>query len=232
MNAANILAQLEVEGVRLSLAPAGGLQVSGAKEVVGRLLPLLRGHKAEIVALLTTAPPCPCGGVTHKVPQLGRAWSPGAPFVCRCGDYTGWATEGRPRCPLCEFDAVVDAVAHQKRMLAHADELGRVAAQTLDPEKRAARLAVVAAVRAEVMGAAFHRGGISGHAWCQDHLDELLAAGWSHAALFRRSWPLGLAWSQIWSARGVIVTLESGGLVVFAIQRPGRTVRQVARPHL
>lgn len=53
MNTAEVIERVESEGVSLTLTPSGGLDVSGDKEAVGRVLPFLRNHKAEIVDLLT-----------------------------------------------------------------------------------------------------------------------------------------------------------------------------------
>lgn len=131
MNTAEVIERLESEGVSLVLTPSGGLDVSGNKEAVGRVLPFLRNHKAEIVELLDRIAPT----IQENVPGL---------------------------------------------------------------------------------------------VWCQDHLGELLAAGWTEAQLFKKSWPLGLAWLRVWDKATAI--MEPGGLVVFTIQGHGRTVRQVARP--
>jgi len=68
-----------------------------------------------------------------------------------------------------------------------------------------------------------------GLTWCNIHLEELLAAGWTEAELFKRGWPLGLAWGMLWDDPAVTVTLDQG-YVVFIIARNERTVRQVARP--
>lgn len=57
MNTAEVIERLELEGVSLTLTPSGGLDVFGDKEALGRVLPFLRNHKAEIVDLLTRMKP-------------------------------------------------------------------------------------------------------------------------------------------------------------------------------
>lgn len=57
MNTAEVIERLESEGISLTLTPSGGLDVSGNKEAVGRVLSFLRNHKAEIVDLLARMTP-------------------------------------------------------------------------------------------------------------------------------------------------------------------------------
>lgn len=75
-----------------------------------------------------------------------RSWTPGNPFTCACGFTTGWRTAGVPVCPACA--APDNKVNYRQRMLAHADDLERVALVG-DPDKRQTRLAVVDAIRSE-----------------------------------------------------------------------------------
>lgn len=71
---------------------------------------------------------------------------------------------------------------------------------------------------------------ITGLVWCQNRLVELLAAGWTESELFKKSWPLGLAWMRLWANPTVTVSLAPSGEVVFDIVGHDGTVRQVARP--
>jgi hypothetical protein len=86
--------------------------------------------------------------IVDSVPHLASTWKPGNPFVCDCGDATGWRNGMRPCCPVCEFNRN-NTDAKRARLLAHADDLEQAARMTKNPEKKAARLAVVAAIRAE-----------------------------------------------------------------------------------
>lgn len=136
MGAAEIVAQVEQEGVRLRLAPSGdSIECVGKRSVVSRLLPLLREHKAEIVDILTR----------QSSPGPARTWTAGNPYRCACGFMTGWRTDGKPLCPVC---ATGQDEAYRQRMLSYAAEMEQ-AAMTMDDEKRAARLAIVVAVRQE-----------------------------------------------------------------------------------
>ena len=145
MNPAEVIARLESKGVSLTLTHSGGLDVSGDKEAVMRVLPFLRDHKAAIVNLL--------------------------------------------------------AMNNPAMQEVEADRL--IAGMTTDAP---------------------------GFDWCQDHLGDLLAAGWTDTELFKKTSPLGLAWVDIWSRAGVRVSM-TGGFVVFDIPQPdGSTAQQVARP--
>lgn len=71
--------------------------------------------------------------------------------------------------------------------------------------------------------------------WIKENKGQLLAAGWTMAALVRRSryrWPYGpwgLAWLPVWSQPGVVVTLGRNGEIVFTYQANGRTINQAAK---
>lgn len=94
MNTAEVIERLESEGVNLTLTSSGGLDISGDKEAVERMLPFLRNHKAEIVDLLARGSlanqkptpekvdwlhPCPiCFG--HLFTESDR----GGYFCCEC----------------------------------------------------------------------------------------------------------------------------------------------------
>jgi hypothetical protein len=56
MTAAAILHRAEAEGVSLTLTPAGTIKAIGNPEAVNRLLPVIRAHKAEILAELAPDP--------------------------------------------------------------------------------------------------------------------------------------------------------------------------------
>jgi hypothetical protein len=59
MNAPELLATLESQGLRLSLDGAGGLRCHGDKAKVGAILPSLKAHKPELLRLLAGKPPIP-----------------------------------------------------------------------------------------------------------------------------------------------------------------------------
>lgn len=66
--------------------------------------------------------------------------------------------------------------------------------------------------------------------WCRDHLDILLAGGWTEKELFHPTLPRGLALLEQWSRPGLQVVLD-GGLVRFRWTRTdGGQVEQVGRP--
>lgn len=71
--------------------------------------------------------------------------------------------------------------------------------------------------------------------WIRSKLPELLAAGWTRAALFQRSkyrYPLGwgIAWFSIWNQDALVVTTGKNGEIIFTFQSCGRTITQTARP--
>lgn len=55
MNAISIIERATAEGVRLALAPAGGVKLSGDQAAVNRWMAAIRDHKPEIVAALSDA---------------------------------------------------------------------------------------------------------------------------------------------------------------------------------
>lgn len=70
--------------------------------------------------------------------------------------------------------------------------------------------------------------------WIKENKQQLLAAGWTRAALLQRSkfrWPYGpwgLAWLPVWSKEGVSVTIGKAGKIIFTYQSCGRTITQAA----
>lgn len=70
MNTAEVIERLESDGISLTLTPSGGLDVSGNKEAVGRVLSFLRNHKAEIVDLLARMTPANQKPAPEKVNWL------------------------------------------------------------------------------------------------------------------------------------------------------------------
>lgn len=75
-----------------------------------------------------------------------------------------------------------------------------------------------------------------GFPWIIEHLEELLATGWTRPELFRRSrhrWCMGnwgLTWLSGWIRPGVIITIEKRGRVTFTFTSGDRTIIQAAYP--
>jgi hypothetical protein len=75
-----------------------------------------------------------------------------------------------------------------------------------------------------------------GYAWIRDHLPELLAAGWTRAALFRRAryrWPLGpwgAAWSVAWKKQDLKVRIGGRGELIFTFSSDSRMITQRILP--
>ena len=75
-----------------------------------------------------------------------------------------------------------------------------------------------------------------GFPWIMEHLDELLATGWTRPELFRRScnrWCIGnwgLAWLSAWTRPGVTVSVDQKGRVNFSFTGGGRAIIQAAYP--
>lgn len=71
--------------------------------------------------------------------------------------------------------------------------------------------------------------------WIKENMPELLAAGWTRAALLQRSkyrHPLkwGIAWFSVWHQKGLVVTIGQKGKIIFSLQEQGRTITQTASP--
>jgi len=71
--------------------------------------------------------------------------------------------------------------------------------------------------------------------WVNGNMLELLAAGWTRAALLQRSkypYPTGwgIAWLPIWHQNGLIVNIGKNGEIIFAFESCRRTITQTARP--
>lgn len=71
--------------------------------------------------------------------------------------------------------------------------------------------------------------------WIKEHLSELLASGWSRAALIGRgkfrhpvgSW--GVAWLSVWRERLLTVEINSHGNIVFTYPIRGRLITKTAQ---
>lgn len=57
MTPATLLRQLEADGVRLTLTPAGTLKAAGEQSAISRWLPVLRERKTEILTALADLAP-------------------------------------------------------------------------------------------------------------------------------------------------------------------------------
>jgi len=73
--------------------------------------------------------------------------------------------------------------------------------------------------------------------WINGNILELLAAGWTRAALLQRSkyrYPTGwgIAWFPIWQQNALVVTIGKNGEIIFIFQVCGKTITQTARPPL
>lgn len=72
--------------------------------------------------------------------------------------------------------------------------------------------------------------------WVKENKAALLAAGWTMAALVRRTnfhWPYGpwgVAWLPVWSKPGVVVTIGRRGAISFTFPSSGRTITQTSQP--
>lgn len=68
--------------------------------------------------------------------------------------------------------------------------------------------------------------------WIKDNFPKLLAAGWTRAALLRRSkfrWPYGLwgvAWLPPWAKKGVEVSIGRKGEIIFTYQSGEQSITQ------
>jgi len=72
--------------------------------------------------------------------------------------------------------------------------------------------------------------------WIKENKGKLSAAGWTMAALTRRSsyrWPCGpwgVAWLSPWSKPGLAVSIGQRGEIVFTFPSGGRMISQAAYP--
>jgi hypothetical protein len=77
-----------------------------------------------------------------------------------------------------------------------------------------------------------------GYTWLNDHLDELLVAGWTRAELFRRGryrWPIGdwgVAWLSSWSDPGKDASIGARGEIVFSFKTATGQAQQTAWPNV
>lgn len=75
MDAAEIIKEALADGLVVSLASDGGLDFEGQEQVADKWLPMIRQHKAELVALLGAGPPVPAAAA--RPIRRHRAASPG-----------------------------------------------------------------------------------------------------------------------------------------------------------
>jgi len=72
--------------------------------------------------------------------------------------------------------------------------------------------------------------------WIKENKAQLLAAGWTMAALVGRSkfrWPYGqwgLAWLPVWTREQVLVTINDKGAIAFTFRYCEKTITQTAKP--
>lgn len=72
--------------------------------------------------------------------------------------------------------------------------------------------------------------------WIKERMPELLAGGWSRAALLRRgkfrhpSGNWGVAWLSVWKQPFLHVTIDNQGSIIFHFLSNERTIRQTSRP--
>lgn len=72
--------------------------------------------------------------------------------------------------------------------------------------------------------------------WIKENKTALRAAGWTMAALVRRSkfrcpyGPWGVAWLPPWSKPGLVVTIGHRGEIIFTFPSSGRVITQAAHP--
>lgn len=72
--------------------------------------------------------------------------------------------------------------------------------------------------------------------WIKERMPDLLAGGWSRAALLRRgrfrhpSGNWGVAWLSVWKQPSLTVTIGHNGSINFHFLSNGRTIRQTSHP--
>lgn len=72
--------------------------------------------------------------------------------------------------------------------------------------------------------------------WIKERMPELLAGGWSRAALLRRgrfrhpSGNWGVAWLSVWKQPSLLVTIGHNGSIIFHFLSNGRNIRQTSKP--
>lgn len=64
MHIARLIAYCREQGIEFCLGN-GTVRVRGAAETIEEMLPVLRAHKKEIIAYLSTPPPCSAGFATN-----------------------------------------------------------------------------------------------------------------------------------------------------------------------
>jgi hypothetical protein len=73
MSAAELISSLKSEGVRLSVDAGGNLRCQGDRDKVNAILPKLKAHRPELLALLTTRAPTAASPQPMPHPGLERA---------------------------------------------------------------------------------------------------------------------------------------------------------------
>jgi len=73
--------------------------------------------------------------------------------------------------------------------------------------------------------------------WIKGNMPDLLKAGWTRAALLKRSkyrYPTGwgIAWFQVWHQEGLVVTIGEKGKIIFSFFVCGKEITQTATPPL
>lgn len=72
--------------------------------------------------------------------------------------------------------------------------------------------------------------------WIKERMPDLLAGGWSRAALLRRgkfrhpSGNWGVAWLSVWKQPALTVTIGNNGSIIFHFLSNDRTIRQKSNP--
>ena len=178
MNTATIFTEITSQGIALSLTPKGTLSAIGDRTTVDRLSATIKLHKAELIDLLTKGT---VSDAYHS--ELQQVPEPKGQIIPLRIDY-----------PVLDCQQV--AVTDLSFQLSEA--VKEVAKHHPLPEAK---------------GAAFHAPLVPppeavrcfkiGFPWLRDHLDELLAAGWTRKILFGRGrykWPYGNEWGVAWAS--------------------------------
>lgn len=192
--------------------------------------------------------PAPTADDKKMALDPGRTWAPGNQYICECGHATGWLRDGRPLCPMCDTTpapaGAITTEADHIRYVATAPGqcplcgvplnqdgghcwhrafhcgLEKAAGAPSDDEQTAP---APATCRCQISPVAL--------AWLQGHRQQLRAAGWTMADLYRRNKSRGIAWVGLWDMPGLSVAIESGGAISFNFQDvTGKRLRQTAWP--
>lgn len=151
--------------------------------------------------------------------QSGRHWSPGRPYSYEaCGEPTGWQTGDTSRCPACE-------AGPDDPHLINTTQCGG----GIPPYHKTTFLPCSAEALASFR---------IGYTWINNHLNELLSAGWTRAELFRRgryrlpigNW--GAAWLSSWSDPEKEASIGTKGEIVFSFLTATGQARQTSWPNI